>query len=323
MNLIKDFEQGKIKLFGAPEKVIETLLSKIFFFGNTVCKVYKWDKAFYGDLSDPDFRKKFIEEDFFWNHFMCPKIYTKLLPLTHYQDGSWIETDPEHADDFVIVMNKLRDERTLTDWADDKRLTKELAKTLTQIIITKQRELTKSHSKALAQLLKRNCKDIETEDLADLRDWSYLAADHIEKSKTDGVVKQLLSILETPEYNKWAAKAHKTASIDGNGDNVIISRDREFFFIDILPPKFNWRVEDEIMNIGRAAADVSTFMNSGLADVMYDAYEELAGMRPPLVVRKLYEVRGAMIQVAYRYVLNQPERAKKYLAFVEKTLATL
>jgi len=323
MNLINDFEQNNVLNFNNSDKIIETLLSKVFFFGNTVCKIYKWKKAFYGDLSDINFRKEFISEDFFWNNIMSSDIYIKLLSLK-YNSGQWEESSIENADDLCIVMNRLKSEETLTDFADSKKITPDILEKLTKTIINKQRKITEFRKKELSSLLNQNLKDIEKEAIKDLRSWGYMAKEKLPKEKTDYVAEKLLPILDSSEYYDWQKKAQKSACIDGNGDNVIITQSGEILFIDILPPKFNWRVEDEVLNLARAAADTSALTgNTSYADVLYKSYKKLTGLEVPSVVRNLYEIRGAMIQVAYRIILNQPSRAKKYLDFVEQQINNL
>ncbi len=317
MNLINDFESNKVLGFKNPDKIIETLLSKIFFFGDTVCKIYKWQSAFYGDLSDANFRKQFVAEDFFWNNIMSPDIYKKLLPLK-YDNGEWKESLIENADDLCIVMNKLKNEETLTDFIESGRMNSDVARNFVSAIVQKQRDITDFRRKELSALLAKNLDDIERQEIEDLRSWAYMAKDKLPKEKTDYVVSKLLSILDLPEYNDWREKAHKSACIDGNGDNIIIALDK-ILFIDILPPKFNWRVKDEALNISRIAADISALTgNVSLVGNLYDIYEQFTGLRIPLVVRKLYETRGAMIQAAYRFILNQDSRAEKYLNFAER-----
>ena len=50
--LIETIETGNFNKLGKPERIIETLISKLFFFGDDVYKVYKYNKAFFGDFSD-------------------------------------------------------------------------------------------------------------------------------------------------------------------------------------------------------------------------------------------------------------------------------
>jgi aminoglycoside phosphotransferase family enzyme len=298
--------------FKNADKVIETLLSRIFFFGETVYKFYKWEKAFYGDLSDAGFRKKFIEEDFVWNKIMSPKIYRELVILKN----------EEEVEDLCIVMNKLKSQENFTDCIESGKINSEIIRRFVKNLIERQRSITDFKKDELGDLLSADLKKIEMSAIKDLQDWCYLAGE-LPKAKTDLVVKKLIAILEKEEYELWCKAAIKKASIDGNGDNFIF-QNGEFVFIDILPPKHSWRVEDEVFNLGRVAADIRALSpRSDLADLIYESYEAESGLKVLEEVKKLYEARGAMIQTAYRYILGQPSRAEKYLKLAEAILGSL
>lgn len=320
-NLIEKIEKDETD-FGKPDKIIETLVSKIFFFGEKVVKIYKWKKEFFGDLSDPEFRRNFVFEDFFWNNAMSPEIYLELLPLKD-EGRKWIKVDAEDADDFCIIMSKLQNNKTLTDLAESGKLNPDVLKEIAKAVVFKQREIMKAREEELAPMLEKDLKELEREVLEDLRQWSYMATNHISKEKTDYIVGKLLSILNNPEYISWIVQTKKSALIDANGDNIIVGQDGKFQFIDILPPKFNWRVEDETANIGRIAADVSVFMGEDAAEILYQTFSKITDLEVPPVVKILYETRNAMIQAPYRFILNQPDRAKKYLDFVENKIASI
>lgn len=295
--------------FKKADRIVETLLSRIFFFGEKVYKFYKWKKAFYGDLSDANFRKQFIKEDFFWNNVMSPEIYKKLAILKN-EDG---------REDLCIMMNKLKSQKNLIDCVESSELTFDILKKFVADIIKKQREIASLRKEELTILLTKDLKNIEVEAIKDLRSWDYMAKE-LPKQKIDQIAEKLLAILRSPEYSEWRKVAKKSACIDGNGDNFIIENG-EIVFIDILPPKYNWRVEDEVFNLGRAVADIRALGgNPKLAEAIYESYEKITGLKAPEAVKKLYEIRGAMIQVAYRYLLNQPQRAEKYLRFAEDLL---
>ena len=87
MELIESFEKGLVSDFGMPEKVVETAISKLFFFPSRVIKVYKPGEYFFANLSNKESRRKFFEDDFFWNHAFAPETYLRLV---------------EHEGDFYI-----------------------------------------------------------------------------------------------------------------------------------------------------------------------------------------------------------------------------
>ena len=68
MQLYEALQQNKVKGFSKPEKEIETMISRVFVFENSAVKVYKWENFFFADLSDYEYRKKFYQDDFYWNN---------------------------------------------------------------------------------------------------------------------------------------------------------------------------------------------------------------------------------------------------------------
>jgi aminoglycoside phosphotransferase family enzyme len=295
--------------FKKADKVIETLLSRIFFFGEKVFKFYKWQNAFYGNLADETFRKQFIAEDFYWNNAMSPEVYKEMILLKN-ESGK---------EDFCIVMQRLNNLETFTDFAEKKKLTPNLLNNFVELLILKQRKIAEDKKSELQPLLSRALKEIEVGEIEDFRSLGYMAKDFIPTTTTDRFADKLLLMLDSDEYRKWAEIAKKSACIDGNGDNIILNNN--ISFIDILPPKYNWRVKDEAMNLCRASADIQALgENKGLADGIYAKYAELSGLNLPPLIRKLYEIRGAMIQAAYRNIIKQKERGDKYLAFAKREI---
>jgi len=285
--------------------VIETMLSKLFFSGGKVYKFYKWEKAFYGDLSEAGFREKFIREDFFWNNIMSPGVYKRLEVLKNEKG----------EDDLCIIMNKFENSLTFTDYIENKNLTQGNLKDFVKNIILKQREITAIKKNELGNFLSEDLKHIETGAIEDMKSWCLMSKD-IKENKINFVAEKLADILETDEYHKWNNVARKSACIDGNGDNFIIEGGK-ILFIDIMPPKENWRVKDEVFNLARTAADIRALNgNNFLADSVYSEYAKITGIEVPEITRRLYETRAAMIQTAYGYILNQKDRAEKYNSWV-------
>ena len=116
MNLIQAFEENLVEDFNtfSPDKVIETIVSKIFFYGDKVYKIYKYEKFFFGDFSNQDFRKKFYEEDFYWNNTMAPHVYSALWGVKK-NFNKYKLTDLSGAEDFFIEMKKFNDDKNLTN----------------------------------------------------------------------------------------------------------------------------------------------------------------------------------------------------------------
>lgn len=320
MTYSEALETGKTPL-GIPDRIIETLLSKLYFFGGKVYKMYKWNKAFYGDLSDLSFRREYIQEDFFWNNLMSPDIYIQLLTVKNV-NGEWIETTDEEAEDFCILMNVTESDRTFTALAEQQLLTKEMARDVVEKMIPLARVITEKRRDKLSKYLNTNLKETLKQEFEDLRNWAYMGHEYISHEEVDRIIDATLKASESLDYFK-GADARIEASIDGNPDNVLILNSNETKFIDIMPPKENWRVADEFFNICRYGAEVGAFTDQETADVLYETYFSLIGKRIPDEVRTIYEIRSALIQVPYRFVLGQREKAKKSLDFLYKQMGKL
>src|ERR1700722_11050109 len=99
LQLIDSIEKGDFKGLGKPERTIETLISKLFFFGNDVYKVYKYKTYYFGDFTDDRFRHEFYHDDFLWNNTMAPNIYIR---LGYVKDNNGIieETTHDKSEDY-------------------------------------------------------------------------------------------------------------------------------------------------------------------------------------------------------------------------------
>lgn len=310
MALIDELEAGTFADFGKPDRVIDTLLSKVFLFGPKAVKVYKHKEAFYGNLADPEFRKSFFEEDFFWNRAMSPEIYLSLNAVKG-TDGS---------EDFYIEMNAIDTANTLTNLFEVGLVSKSHMSVLTEVMVRKIRELTQSRREKLTFYFEKPWRTQHLEALEDLRSWSYMA-EGIAREETDAVVNVLIDASRSEPYFETYDQAMLSVSIDTNVDNLLLIEGKPGF-IDIMPPKDNWKVADERLTITRAAVDAYVLGGKELGDAVYETYRTFRADPPP-VVRLIYEIRSAMIQWAYREILGQSERAAKYRAFTLGKLAEL
>lgn len=315
MKYSEALETGKTSL-GVPDRIIETLLSKLYFFEDKVYKMYKWREAFYGDLSNLEFRRKYIKEDFLWNNLMSPDIYTEFLSL-RVDNGQWVKTDESNAEDFCILMNVTEADRTFTALAEQQLLTKEIVKDIVEKMIPLARNITENRRGVLSQFLNMNLRETLIQEFEDLRNWAYMGHEFITHEEVDRIIDTTLEFGKNLEYFN-NPEVRIEASIDGNPDNVLILNSGEVKFIDIMPPKENWRVADEFFNICRYGAEIGAFSDQSIADVLYETYFSIIGNQIPNEIRLIYEIRSALIQVPYRFVLGQPERAKKSLAFLYK-----
>ncbi len=320
MNLIEAIEKGGFPALGRPEKTIETLLSKVFFFGPRVIKVYKHVKAFYGDLSDFTFRRSFYQDDFFWNQTMSPEIYLK-LGGAHAADSGFGLCDFAKGEDFYIEMSKIDGSRNLTQLLAAGKVTAAEIETLTKTLVAKLRLLTHERRSHLKNLYEIGWPSLNLEALGDLRQWMYLADKQIPRSESDRLVNLLMESASNQDYLKNFDHGFLSVAIDNNCDNLLIL-DGKPGFIDIMPPKMNWRVSDEFFHVCRTAADAYALGSPELGDTVYRVYANYRSPAPD-AVRVGYEIRGAMIQWALRHIQGQPEFADRYKRFVEEKSKTL
>lgn len=296
MTLIEALEQGTFHDFGQPDHVIETLLSKVFFFGDRVIKVYKHKEAFYGNLADPSFRKTFYAEDFFWNHEMAPDIYQKL-----------IEVDGDH----YIEMRNVDATKNLTNLFADNTVSVSDIHRLTTELVTKLRQLTTDRKAKLHRYFEMPWITLQDDDFEDLRQWAYIA-ESIPRSTTDEIVNLLIRAAHQEPYFTAFDQSLLSAAIDNNPDNLLILNGKPGF-IDIMTPKDNWKVADEFFTVARTAVDAYVLGSEAHGNAVYATYDRKG--QPP-IARLVYEIRTGLIQWPYRVIVNQPERAEKYKTFV-------
>lgn len=173
MNLLEAFEKQAVSgISKTPDRVIETLISKLFFFGDKVYKVYKWNKAFFGDFSSLDFRKDFYQEDFFWNNAMAPHIYLALKPVK-FDGNVFIEADIADAEDFYIVMNKIDEKDNLTKKLINKDITAEDLRIITREMTMELDKLTKEKIDTLKNVVDIGLFALEKQIVEELRSWKF------------------------------------------------------------------------------------------------------------------------------------------------------
>jgi hypothetical protein len=112
-----------------------------------------------------------------------------------------------------------------------------------------------------------------------------------------------------------------TFAIDSQSDNILIL-DNKIEFLDIIPPKESWHIQDLFFTISRAATDVSVLQSPEKAKVIYTTYAKHFSL-PSEEVRIVYEIKSALIKAAYMYVLKKPKIAEKYLVFIDGLLPML
>ncbi len=312
MLFIDTLENEGIKEFGKPDKVIETLISKIFFFRNRVIKVYKHKEAFYGNFADFAFRKEFYSEDFFWNHSMAPEIYLKLVGVKA-KGGSYDTVKLDIAEDFYIEMAKIDSSKNLTNLFSSDKVTTINMEEMIHFLVEKLRSLTKERKVKLKHLFDLGWYKLQSDDLEDLRQWVYMAPDKISKKDTDIMIDLLKEKSSKEPYFTNYNPSFLSVAIDNNCDNLLIINGKPSL-IDTMTPKDNWKVSDEYFNVVRVAVDAYVLGNKELGDTVYQTYYKYRP-EPSRATTLINEIRSSLIQWSYRHSLGQHEMAEKYKIF--------
>lgn len=312
MNLIEAFEQNLIDKLNtsSPDKTIETIISKIFFYGNEVMKVYKYEKFFFGDFSLTEFRKNFYKEDFDWNKKMAPDVYLELIGVKKSGGGYELAQTPE-AEDFFIKMKKFDDNNNLTNLLLEKKIDKIQLEIITKKMILRIKELTDSKREKYKNYFEKNLLDIHLADLESDKNLLYLISAYVPKEKTDEIIGFAKKASENNQYYSDYDSGNLSILIDNHADNIVFLNGK-IQFIDVLPPKESWRIGDLNFVICRLATDTAILGSPKLAEAVYGSCKPM-----PEKIKHIYEIRSALIQTSCFYSVNKPEIARKYLKFAE------
>jgi len=299
--LIDDLREGKTK-YGKPDKTIETVLSFIFIFGHRVLKVYKHRKTFYGDMSEQSFRKHFYDDDFSWSKAAAPDIY---LALRSFGIGK--------TRDWAIEMRRIDASNDLTNLLPAGKLRPIDMSTIALSIV---RILSKLSHKKKKLLTKYSYHEY----IEDLDAWIKNLHPHIPLNQSREIISKLSKIAHEEPYFKKNAKKFSIA-IDSNSDNLLFI-DGKPSYIDIMPPKKEWRVSDPQFCITRLSVDAEVLGNKILAQRVHTVREKAHGKLPKKALLA-YQLHAASIQWAYRTELKQSGLAKKYRTFILDLLSKI
>lgn len=304
MNLIEAFEQKLVDGLEdkSPDKVIETIVSKIFFYGEDVYKVYKYEKFFFGDFTDRIFRKSFYKEDFYWNSIMAPQIYLSLRPV---------------KDDFYIEMKKFDDNKNLTNLLLKKKISDEDIKKIASEMTIRLKMLTENKKKTSDYDFNKKLLNIHLADLESDRNLLYLIPSFIKKEWADKIFDQLREASAANPYFLNYDSKNFSLLIDNHSDNIVLSNGQADF-VDVLPPKESWRVGDIFFDVCRLATDVAVLLAEEKAGLIYENYKDI-----PEDIKKIYEIRSAVIQMWRFYSIDDLKIAQKYLDFIKSRISSI
>lgn len=297
------------------------MISKLFFSRRRVIKIYKQRKYFFADLKSFSPRRSFYRDDFLWNHKMSPAIYRQLQGM-RLQQGTWQPSSLATAQDFCLVRQRVDDSQNLTARLRTGQVSERHLSHLTRVMIANIQQLSDENEVMLRRLRAQWAwEDFVNINLADNRDWAYTACPNLSRPIINRIIARVKQTRQrTPYFQKLSMK-DMVYSIDSQSDNILLLGNH-IQFLDIMPPKPNWRINDLLYTLSRPATDVAVLMDPKQSRVIYQTYAQHHPLPPPAVIA-VYEIINALIRTAYLYNLSQPQLAQKYLVYINSLLPQL
>lgn len=321
MKLLAALHEGKVKgITDLPIDHIETVMSHVLIYNDTVRKIYKDDReGVFLNLKDPEVRRQFYIDDFFWNQDVSPKIHLQLHGVIENDDGSFSVDDHTKTDDWFVEMKRIEGDDTLFK----RLLSQSVSETdISQITNTQTRGLQKLTERWISEysdLVERGLLSLWLERLDnDLREFGYNFGSTIPKETTDKRVDALLSFLNNHSYFKNMDNDNAEIAIDNHAGNIVFTPEGPEF-IDIYLLKREWRVIDRHNNVARLATCIRVLGSDNLANKVYETYGETNSLAEKEVY-DFMEAYNALIKGYYYTYLEQPDIAKKYFDFADKIL---
>ena len=245
---------------------------------------------------------------------MSPEVYRGLLAVKRHGELFEEVDNFEAAEDFYIEMRAIDETKNLSRLLEQRIVSLSEIETLATTIIEKIRTLTQQRKDTYPHLFSKSLYEISCESWEDMRQWMYSVEKHIPKNFTDELFNLVTEKLAKEPYFISHPQSDLCLNIDNNSDNVLFF-DGAPVFIDVMPPKENWKVNGEFLVIARTAVDAYALGSKELGDAVYRTYEARCEKSIPHVARLLYEIRAACIQWPYRHMLDEHERALKFKTF--------
>ncbi len=305
-------------LNGTPhDHIIETVLSKLFVRGDEVHKAYKHRTADFADLTDKETRRTYISEDFSWNNIMSPEVYRELRHVKERHDH-FAHVD-EDADDWYIVMKKIDTNRDLLRTLEARIPSSAELKNYVEVLSQRLDILTQEKSVGLKEYFDKGAGHVVSE-VKGASEWAFYDADPF---LTQDEVLHVRSVLEQALVHEqyFHSPIELSVAIDTNPDNILFLEDG-VTFIDVMPPKAEWRVHDHYFLLCRTSADISALAHKDNAEILHLYYSTRAPL-PPETVRMVYEIAAALIQVPYRKMVGRIDLAEKYAHYVRERTKNL
>lgn len=322
MNLLEAFECGAVSgIPRTPDRIVETVISKLFFFDGRVFKVYKWRNGSIGDFTDHVFRKNFLRDDFRWNAVMSPETYLRLGFVA--RDGArYVEVPESEAEDFFIEMRKINENTVLFNRLKEGMMSSDDLRSVVRTMFGRLGMLTASVREDFSDIFSISLPESYALDMESNREWVRSFDTSPFRKEADAIADALTRFAGTYAPFRSFSTDGYMASIDNHSGNILFHEGRTTF-IDSMPPMRIWRVRPPIYVLSRPATDVEVLSGKEHADVMYDEYERIIGRSIDESERIYCQSVAALVMALYRKALGEEELSGRFLDFARKKVDAL
>jgi hypothetical protein len=261
------------ELSGKPTEVIESGLAHIFFYGDTVYKLYKThddkDHFIKGILAPTKARAAFIQHDFSLNQHFSDTVYRTLHSL-YYRQGKVVVVPFENESVYTLVeMSRLDFDKNLHELL----LCGEVdAESMYLLGYETARSVATCTIKAPETA---SWYGLATERVSFLKQFvEWLPAEFAEPVKMCGVLEKFDNHLELHRKEYEAIRGnHLTVNIDNHDENVFFVAGKPQF-IDLLPPMSSWWFGLPYANLSNLMVNVEVLHSLELAKHIEKGYFE-------------------------------------------------
>ncbi len=327
--IIEAFKNGDIA--GLPEsgskpEYLQTEISHIFLFPQTVFKFYRRDSKgfneYFFDLNDNDKRKNFYQEEFISNHYFNPEVYSKLMGLKIDEGQVLIFENLDDVEDRVIQMKRINADNNLTNILLHGKLSSEdyykIGDQMTKALIgfNKGKELDGNYYEIMVAFLN------------DLENYLYLYDKNISREESGQIMVSLRKFLEENKDRFVDASRSLIETIDNHADNTYYN-DNKVSFIDAYLPKDSWRIVEPLYGVYRLLTDVAALTNDETAEPMFKGFQNnYPDLQFDLELDTFYKIYFACIRVGHFFEIAMRDAsnydvANRYLDFIKKKFLLL
>lgn len=261
------------ELAGRPTEIIESGLAHVFFYGDTVYKLYKThddkDHFIKGVLAPTDRRTAFLQHDFLLNQHFSDVVYRKLHSV-YYRQGKVDVVPFDNTSIYTLVeMDRLDFDKNLHELLLRGEVDKESMYLLGH-------ETARSVDTCTIQAPETvSWYSLATERVSFLKQFvDWLPIEFGETVRTSGVLPLFDTHLERYRDEYELLRGDKlTVNIDNHDENVFFMKGKPQF-IDLLPPMTCWWFGLPYANLSNLMANVEVLHSRELAKEIERGYFE-------------------------------------------------